>query len=131
MTDPSPPPAQGATGLVIPPDVQEKFGPLLELIKGSESMNMEERQYWINILPVMSEDQIKNLEEILKNEKDQLAAIDAKYEASAKQTGSTASVAEIEEGIRSKKQKREAIEQENEKSEQQTEEDLLKQIEST
>ena len=43
-------------------------------------MNDEERQYWINILPIMTPDQVKNLFDILDNERKQLAAIDAKYQ---------------------------------------------------
>ncbi len=69
----------GQSGLTIPADVQAQHGDLIELIKQSESMNNEERQYWINILPVMTPDQIQNLKEILENEKHQLAAIDDKY----------------------------------------------------
>ena len=66
-------------GLVIPAETQQKFGQLIALIKGSESMNDEERQYWINILPIMTPEQVKNLQEILENERNQLQAIDAKY----------------------------------------------------
>ena len=58
MPDPK---AQPSTTLQIPPDTQAKFGKFVDLIKGSESMNDEERQYWINILPIMTPEQIKNL----------------------------------------------------------------------
>jgi len=77
MTDAKLP--QGSSGnqtgsLVVPADTELRFGPILALIRGSESMNNEERQYWINILPIMTQEQIKNLEEILTSEKKQLAA---------------------------------------------------------
>ena len=121
--------SSSSTDLTIPPDVQEKFGPLIELIKGSESMNQEERQYWINILLIMTTEQIKNLEEILMNEKDQLSAIDKKY--SKPDEGETqASIATIEEGIKSKKQQRQKIEQEEAEKEETKEEDILSQIQS-
>ena len=118
-----------ASGLVIPPEVQEKFGELIELIKGSESMNNEERQYWINILPVMTPEQIKNLQEILSNEKQQLAAIDAKYSKDAA-AGNPVSTVAIEEKIRSSKQKRELKEKEEAEKEAATEEELLGKIQS-
>jgi len=77
MTDPSA--SFGQAGLVIPPEIQARFPELIALLLGSESMNTEERGYWINILPVMTPDQQKNLQDILQNEKSQLEAIDAKY----------------------------------------------------
>jgi len=57
----------------------EKFHDLVELILASESMNDEERQYWINILPIMTPEQIQNLNQILNQERQQLAVIDQKY----------------------------------------------------
>jgi hypothetical protein len=117
-------------GLSIPADVAEKFGPILELIKASESMNNEERQYWINILPIMTADQIKNLEDILRNEKDQLAAIDAKYSKEIGAVANAATVSQTGDRIRSRKQEREQKEQADEPTEQQKEEELLKQIQS-
>ena len=63
----------------VPPKLREQFPLLIELILHSESMNGEERQYWIDILPIMTPEQITQLQGILQNEHDQLAAIDAKY----------------------------------------------------
>lgn len=125
MADPSPPPA---SALVIPPDVQEKFGPLLELIKASESMNNEERQYWINILAVMTPGQIKNLEEILMNEKSQLAAIDRKYNKEAADAADRTMLLGMEQKIRTKTQERQRREQEEATKEEVQETDLLAEI---
>lgn len=65
--------------LTITDEIRNEFPELVEMIIGSESMNNEERQYWINILPIMTPEQIQNLHDILTNEKSQLAAIDKKY----------------------------------------------------
>lgn len=127
MSDQAQPPA---STLVIPADVQEKFSELVDLIKGSESMNTEERQYWINILPVMTPDQIKNLHDILSNEKQQLAAIDAKYNTGTEATPPSLSPETIEEKIKTKKKERQEKEQAEATKEVGTEEDLLKQIAS-
>ena len=136
--DPQPPPAgtqpPKASGLTVPPDVQEKFGPLIELIKGSESMNDEERQYWVNILPIMTPEQLKNLEDILVNEKRQLAAIDAKYSKDA--TGGPAAAAggasleEIEQRIKSRKEERLRREQQVAEKEDTKEDEILSKIQA-
>lgn len=117
-------------GLTIPAETQAKFGPIIELIKGSESMNNEERQYWINILPIMTMEQLKNLEEILTSEKKQLQAIDAKYSKQADAIGNAASVSNMEQKIKSRKKEREQTEREDAVREQQHEEEILSKIQS-
>lgn len=64
----------------IPSIVQEKFPDLIQLIKQTESMNDEERDYWFQILPIMTEEQIKKFRDILVNEKAQLTNLDQEYE---------------------------------------------------
>jgi len=64
---------------IVPPLVREKFPDLIKLIYETESMNEEEREYWLQIMPIMSEDQIVKFREILVNEKDQLAKLDKEY----------------------------------------------------
>jgi hypothetical protein len=68
----------------IPKVVVQKFPELIELIKGTESMNDDERQYWFQILPIMTDEQIAKFREILQNEKDQLAKLDQEYEEELK-----------------------------------------------
>ncbi|MCF7836405.1 hypothetical protein K9N08_01310 [Candidatus Gracilibacteria bacterium] len=53
---------------------------LVELILKTESMKDEERKYWFQLLPIMSEEQVKKLANILQNERDQLEELDKKYE---------------------------------------------------
>jgi hypothetical protein len=68
----------------IPALVREKFPDLIQLIKETESMNDEERQYWFQILPIMTEDQIRKFRDILVNEKEQLSRLDKEYEGELK-----------------------------------------------
>jgi hypothetical protein len=68
----------------IPKVVVQKYPELIELIKGTESMNDDERQYWFQILPIMTDEQIAKFREILQNEKDQLAKLDKEYEQELK-----------------------------------------------
>lgn len=64
----------------IPSLVKEKFPDIIELIKETESMNDEERDYWFQILPIMTEQQIEKFRMILLNEKKQLEQLDKQYE---------------------------------------------------
>lgn len=118
------------SALAIPPDILEKFEPLIELVKASESMNNEERQYWINILGIMTPEQIRNLEEILVNEKKQLAAIDQKYNKEAAGASDASIILGMEQKIRSKTQERQRKEQEESMKEESQEADLLAQIQT-
>ena len=132
MADPTPPPppAQGQqTGLQIPPELQQKFGDLIDLIKKSESMNDEERQYWINILPIMTPEQIQNLRDILENERKQLAAIDTKYQTEIEKLGQAEVIKQTEEERRSRRVARSSTEATHKEQEDKAADDILKQIE--
>lgn len=69
----------------IPDMVRKTYPDLVPLILETESMNDDERQYWFQILPIMTDEQVKKLREILVNEKDQLAEIDKQYNREVKQ----------------------------------------------
>jgi len=125
MADGNPPPT-GSTA--IPDDVQKQFPELLALIKASESMNDEERQYWINILPIMTPDQVQSLREILDNEKKQLAAIDEKYRADASPLPVT-SDPQTEVDRRKRREDRTSKEQSHKQEEEKATEELLRSIE--
>jgi hypothetical protein len=63
----------------IPAIVLEKYGDLVAKIKQTESMTKEEREYWFQILPIMTEEQVTRLNQILEEEATQLAKLDADY----------------------------------------------------
>ena len=63
----------------IPQSVKDKFPDLVALLIKTESMNTEEREYWFQVMPVMSDDQIVKLRDILVNERNQLKKIDEEY----------------------------------------------------
>lgn len=63
----------------IPQDWVAKDPALIELVLTTESMNDDERKYWFQLLPIMSDEQMTKLRGILQNERDQLAALDQKY----------------------------------------------------
>jgi hypothetical protein len=112
----------------VPSLVKEKFPDLIQLIKDTESMNDEERNYWFQILPIMTEDKIQKFQAILVNEKMQLGRLDKEYEDEVSRLN-TKHMMEWKEF--ETKEKRKAIQTAEEKSkeeEQATEEDLLKRL---
>lgn len=135
-TPPPPPPAaqqppaqQPAAALQVPQEVLTKYPDLVELIKKSESMNAEERQYWVNILPVMTPDQVQNLRDILENERKQLAAIDSKYQTEIDKLGQAEVVRQTEEQRKKQRTERTGKETAHKQEEEKATEDILKQIE--
>lgn len=129
------PAAQGSGSahptLVIPDELKAKFPELLALLLQSESMNDEERQYWINILPIMTPDQIGNLNTILTNERQQLASIDQKYSKEIERIGQQQLVAQTASERRQRRTERDESEQTTEQTEGRIAEDLLSQIEQS
>ncbi len=116
-----------AAAVIIPADVQASFGVIVDLIMHSESMNNGERQYWIDILPSMTQEQVQQLTDILTNERDQLAAIDAKYNTNIA-SSNTASIEETE-MVRTRKREELSSKENTERSEEEkAAEDLLKQM---
>jgi hypothetical protein len=69
-----------ASDYKIPAVVKEKFGELVDLILITESMSKEERNYWFQILPIMTPEQVQRLRGILDEEKSQLAKLDTDYQ---------------------------------------------------
>lgn len=119
--------ASGKT-YAVPEMVKTKFPDLVQLIKETESMNDEEREYWFQIMPIMTEDQILKFREILVNEKDQLSKLDKEYESELTKLNEKHM---IEWKDFETKEKRKALTQAEQKSkteEKSTEEELLQRL---
>lgn len=113
----------------IPSLVKEKFPQLIELVLLTESMNDDERDYWFQILPIMSEEQIAKFHAILVNERSQLMRLDTEYDQQIKTLNEKHTV---EWQAFEAKKKREAVQQAETKhdaEEKEKEEALLKQLE--
>lgn len=123
MADAKPPQA-----VQITDELKQKFPELIDLILGSESMNDEERQYWVNILPVMTPEQIQNLKDILTNEKEQLAAIDRKYAKEIERIGEGTLLKQVEEERRKRRDERSQKEASNRQEEEAQTLDILGRI---
>lgn len=70
-----------ALGYTIPDQFIEKKAQLVTLVLQSRSIaTTEEKQSWFNLLPLMNDEQIAKLEDILTREKEKLEEIEKKYE---------------------------------------------------
>lgn len=112
----------------IPETVRQQYPDLIPLILETESMNDDERQYWFQILPIMTDEQVGKLREILSNEKQQLAKIDDDYQKEVKRIN-TKHVAEWKAfQSKEKREKLKAAETATEQTEKEKEEELLKNL---
>jgi len=116
--------------LNVPPEAQEKFGELVELIKASSSMDMDEKQYWVDVLLIMSDDQIINLRGILDNEKKQLETAAQKYSSGMETAVKNVAKKFDEAAYNEKKRIRREAERKQEEKERLNEENILKELEN-
>ena len=135
---PTPPPTGGSAAqggaaagddkFKIPPAVLEKYPELVALIKKTESMSDEEREYWFQILPIMTADQVTRLKTILEEEANQLSKLDTQYQDELTKLNKK----HLEEwNVFQKKQERQALqaqEASHEAEEAKAEQDILKNL---
>lgn len=115
----------------IPEDIKKKYPELVTLILGTESMNDDERQYWFQIMPIMTEEQTKKLHSILQNEKEQLAKLDEQYEEELKKLNDKHLLELKEKEFKKERTERFQKEKAAEEEEKDLEEELLKKLDET
>lgn len=121
--------SRSGSTLIVPARIQEQFPELIGYILQSESMNDEERQYWIDILPVMSAEQTAQLKDILESEKKQLADIDQKYNKQLEEmTAGTRSTDQIAKERRARSSERHGKEDDVRKKEVEAADQILKEL---
>lgn len=113
----------------VPAVVLDEQRPLVELIVVTESMNDEERQYWFHILPIMSDEQIQKLRQILVTEQRKLADLNQAYEARITEVNEQYLLDWQKEKTEQRKAELKEAEMAEEASEEKTEEQLLSQLE--
>ncbi|MBT3727010.1 hypothetical protein HOG21_04960 [bacterium] len=64
----------------ISEEIQANYSELVSLILDTESMEDDERQYWFDIMPSMTDEQIDRLYNILDTEKKKLENLEEKYQ---------------------------------------------------
>jgi len=69
---------------VIADELEAKYPELIKLIIATESMDDDERQYWFDIMPSMTDAQIDRLFDILETERKKLQQLEVKYQKEIK-----------------------------------------------
>lgn len=116
--------------IVIPDELKEKHGELIEMIMKTESMDDSERQYWVDLLPIMTPEQIQNLYDILDNERKKLAEIDSYYDQKVDQIELDEKAEKQAQERRMKMQQLQSAEIEAEKSDEELEQQLLSELDN-
>ncbi|MEK7673428.1 MAG: hypothetical protein AAB373_06110 [Patescibacteria group bacterium] len=123
--------AEAEIKYIVPAIVREKFPDLVKLIYETESMNQEEREYWLQIMPIMSEEQIVKFREILVNERDQLAKLDQEYKAEMQKAGDKPVATPLDEAkIKERMDQLKATETASKQAEASQEQDLLQKLDN-
>jgi len=69
----------------ISEDIKLKYPELIKLVVATESMDNDEKQYWFDIMPSMTDTQVDRLYEILETEKNKLEELEDKYQDEIKE----------------------------------------------
>jgi len=64
----------------ISEEIQQNHSELVELVLHTESMDSAEKQYWFDILPSMTNEQVQKLYDILDTERKKLQELEEKYQ---------------------------------------------------
>ena len=65
---------------IVADETLAEYNELVDLIIATESMDDDERQYWFDIMPSMTDEQIDRLYSILDTEKKKLEKLEEKYQ---------------------------------------------------
>jgi len=100
--------------LIIPDETQAQFPDLVKMILESKSMNNQERNYWLQVLPVMTQEQVSELRDILETEIKKLNEIEKKYSDKTEDKKLTPEdIAKLDEEKRKKRQEQKQKEAED------------------
>jgi Spy/CpxP family protein refolding chaperone len=61
-------------------EIQSQYNELVKLVLATESMDNTEKQYWFDILPSMTDEQVDRLFDILETERKKLEELEVKYQ---------------------------------------------------
>lgn len=100
----------------ISDELQAKFPELIELIIATESMDDDERQYWFDIMPSMTDAQIDRLFDILETERRKLQELEVKYQKEIKALNEKHLIEWQEVQMKEAKKKAQAVRAEDEKN---------------
>ncbi|MCP4523402.1 MAG: hypothetical protein GY828_04220 [Candidatus Gracilibacteria bacterium] len=76
---------QNGKTFTVSDEIQAQYPELITLILATDSMDDSERQYWFDIMPSMTDEQVDRLFNILETEKNKLQELEVKYQTEIKQ----------------------------------------------
>ena len=112
---------------IIDEQSQTKYPELIKMILATESMDDDERQYWFDIMPSMTDKQIDRLFGILDTERKKLEELETKYQDEIKQLNEKHLIEWQDFQMKDSKKK---IAQEEAKDEDEDADDVLKMLNS-
>lgn len=65
-------------------EIQAQYGELVKLVINTESMDNAEKQYWFDILPSMTDEQVDRLFDILETERKELEKLEVNFQEEIK-----------------------------------------------
>ena len=116
--------------LNIPDETRAKFPDIIAMIEKSKAMNDEERQYWVDVLPIMNEGQVDNLKNILTNEQKQMQQAQNKYKTGVEAAAEAAKTKFNDFEYKEKQRIRKEEEARHEEEEKEREEAILNELEN-
>jgi hypothetical protein len=69
---------------IISDEILAKYDELVKMVLATESMDNDERQYWFDIMPSMTDIQVDRLYNILDTERKKLQELEVKYQEEIK-----------------------------------------------
>ena len=109
-------------------ELQVRFPELIDLILNSESIDNAQKQYWLDILPSMTNEQIDRLFNILMTEKIEIEKLDLQFQEDVKALNEKHLIQW--QALQSKKAKEKIAEAEKEDTSKQDAEDALGMLDS-
>lgn len=113
---------------LITKEVATAYPDILQLLFITPSLNFEEKKYWIQLLPLMTEEHVERLRAILVTEKQKLDAIEQQFSAKAEMFENTVRLSREE--INERKQQLRSSEVKSQQAETDEEKALLDQLET-
>ncbi len=69
---------------LVDQNILDMYPDLIQMLFESESLSFDEKKYWMELFPLMTEEHIQKLREILENERKELASLENNYDAGKK-----------------------------------------------
>lgn len=76
---------QNGKKFILRREILFQYDELIKMVLATESMDDDERQYWFDIMPSMTDKQIERLYNILDTERKKLEALELKYQEEIKE----------------------------------------------